>query len=294
MTGTIAMKLKLLFTYLISFVLILSCQTCNRQSNKLNNILKVLHDQSSDTVLTVAHRALHTQYPENSLAAIQHSIDAGLDMIEIDVRRTADDVLILMHDATVNRTTDGEGQVRELTFEQIKKLTLRTEDNQSINHPVPSLEEVLSMAKNHILVDLDIKDAPVKKLVDLVSKTGTRNQVLFFEHHNTVLDSILLLDSTLMVVPRADSVEQIPDFLNRYHPPAIQVQPYMATPDVIQRMKSAQSKVWINALGSYDKMAMKGKVKAAFIPIIACGAKLIQSDRPVLLLDFLKANSLHW
>ncbi len=288
------MRRKFYFIYLISLVIILSCQKPDQHSSNLTNTLKTLHDQSSDTILTVAHRALHTKYPENSLAAIQHSIDAGLDMIEIDVRRTADDLLILMHDATVDRTTDGNGRVRDLTFEQIKNLILKTEDSLLINQPVPSLEEVLYMVKNHILVDLDIKDAPVKRLVDLVGKTGTKDQVLFFEHHNTALDSILLLDSTLMVVPHADSVEQIPDFLKRFHPPAIQIQPYMATPDVIQQMKSAHSKVWINALGSYDKMAMKGKIKAAFIPIIACGAKLIQSDRPVLLLDFLRANGLHW
>jgi glycerophosphoryl diester phosphodiesterase len=215
-------------------------------------------------------------------------------MIEIDVRQTKDGVLILMHDATVNRTTDGDGRVRDLTFEQIKKLVLKTEVNDSINHPVPLLEEVLHLTKDHILVDLDIKDAPVKKLVDLVNQTGTKQQVLFFEHHNTALDSVLLLDPTLMVVPRADSVEQIPDFLKRYHPPAIQVQPYMATIDVIQQMKAAHSKVWINALGSYDQMAIQGKVKAAFIPLIASGAKLIQSDWPVLLLEFLRAHGLHW
>ena len=288
------MRRKFCFIYLIFLVIILSCQKPDQHSSKLTNILKVLHDPSSDTVLTVAHRALHTKYPENSLAAIQHSIDAGLDMIEIDVRQTKDGVLILMHDATVNRTTAGDGQLRDLTFEQIKKLALKTEVDDSINHPVPSLKEVLHLTKDHILVDVDIKDAPVKKLVDLVNQTGTKHQVLFFEHHNTALDSILFLDSTLMVVPRADSVEQIPDFLNRFHPPAIQVQPYMATPDVIQQMKSAHSKVWINALGSYDQMAVQGKVKAAFIPLIASGAKLIQSDRPVLLLDFLRANGLHW
>jgi glycerophosphoryl diester phosphodiesterase len=285
---------KFCFIYLISLVFILSCQTPDRNSSKLTSVLKVLHDQSSDTVLTVAHRALHTKYPENSLAAIQHSIDAGLDMIEIDVRQTADGVLILMHDATVNRTTDGEGPVRDLTYEHIKKLTLKTKVDSSLNHPVPSLEEVLYMTKDHILVDLDIKDAPVKKLVNLVNKTGTKDQVLFFEHHNTALDSVLFLDSTLMVVPRADSVKQIPGFLNRYHPPAIQVQLYMATIDVIQQMKSAHSKVWINALGSYDQMAAQGKLKAAFIPLIASGAKLIQSDRPVLLLDFLREHGLHW
>ncbi len=290
------MKRRLFFLLLFLLIFIISCNKpgSNNQPGKLNAILEALHDPSSVNVLTVAHRALHTEYPENSLAAIQHSIDAGLDMIEIDARQTKDGVLILMHDATVNRTTDGEGRVRDLTFEQIKKLALKTEVDDSINHPVPLLKDVLHLTKDHILVDVDIKDAPVNKLVDLVNKTGTKHQVLFFEHHNAALDSVLLLDPTLMVVPRADSVEQIPDFLKRYHPPAIQIQQYMATIDVIQQMKAAHSKVWINALGSYDKKAIQGNAEEAFIPLIASGAKLIQSDRPVLLLNFLKARELHW
>jgi len=140
---------------------------------------------------------MHTFYPENSLAAIQHAIDSGIDIIEIDVRQTKDGELILMHDGTVERTADGEGRVDSYTFEKIRALMLMREDDEdTLIHRVPTLIEALELAKGKIMVDIDIKSAPIKKLVNQVHFTQTGNQVLFFDRNFSVLDSVILLDST--------------------------------------------------------------------------------------------------
>ena len=76
------------------------------------------------TILTSAHRGEHHHHPENSLPAIEAAAGAGVDYVELDIRTTSDGQLVLMHDATVNRMTNGKGKVAEMTFDEIRALDL--------------------------------------------------------------------------------------------------------------------------------------------------------------------------
>src|SRR5580693_4731176 len=77
---------------------------------------------AADKVVVIAHRGEHRAHPENTLPAFQAAIDAGADFFELDVRTTSDGRLVLMHDAKVDRTTNGTGLVRQMTFDQIRDL----------------------------------------------------------------------------------------------------------------------------------------------------------------------------
>ena len=76
-------------------------------------------------VTVVAHRGDWRNHPENSLPAFQSCIEMGVDMIEIDLQRTKDGELILMHDRTVDRCTNGKGKISEMTYDEIQRLRLR-------------------------------------------------------------------------------------------------------------------------------------------------------------------------
>lgn len=82
---------------------------------------------TSDYVFVVAHRGDWRHAPENSLQAIQNSIDMGADMVEIDVRRTKDSVFVLMHDDSIDRTTSGTGHVDEVTSRSCKTSQKKSE-----------------------------------------------------------------------------------------------------------------------------------------------------------------------
>jgi len=288
------MKILFLILFLSLTILYAGCKTVGNAKTDLEKRLESLHDPTSKYVLTAAHRALHTKFPENSLAAVRHSIEAGIDMIEIDVRQSADGVLILMHDASVERTTTGKGSVRDLTFHELKNLRLKNMPGEQYIHPVPTLQEVLTLIKNKILVDIDIKDAPVNKLLEIVSEAGTSEQVLFFQHHNVTHDSILTIDQNLMIVPRAETDAQVRDFLSHFRPVTIQIPPEIADPALISEMHLAGCNAWINALGDPDDLAEKGKIEEAFSPLVERGATVIQSDRPDLLLEYLRDTGRHW
>jgi glycerophosphoryl diester phosphodiesterase len=102
-------------------------------------------------VLRIGHRGACGYRPENTLASIEYAIDLRCHFTEVDVRRTADGALVLLHDEQVNRTTNGRGHIADLTVEDTKKLDADT------GQKVPTLEEALAIASGRIGLILELK-----------------------------------------------------------------------------------------------------------------------------------------
>ncbi len=149
--------------------------------NKAAEILDHLKNPKKDYVLAVSHRGDWRYAPENSLAAIQRCIDLGVDIVEIDVRLTKDGHLVLMHDLSVDRTTNGSGKVSEMTLEEIKQLRLRNACGvRHSRQQVPTLEEVMALTKEKIMVNLDKTEGEtVREAFEVLVKTGTVDQAIF-------------------------------------------------------------------------------------------------------------------
>jgi glycerophosphoryl diester phosphodiesterase len=101
--------------------------------------------------LRIGHRGAAGHAPENTLLSIETALSFGVDVVEIDVHRSRDGHLIVMHDARVDRTTNGSGYIRDLTLEQLQ--SLRTASNQQL----PTLTEVLEGVKGRAAVMIEIK-----------------------------------------------------------------------------------------------------------------------------------------
>jgi len=134
-----------------------------------------------DRPITVAHRGAPLQADENTMAAFKEAYRRGLDVFECDPRLTKDGVYVIMHDSRVDRTTDGEGMVADMTYDEVKKLRTAS------GHPVPTLREALQFARDHDMgVYLDIKEPPAdggRKLVGLIEETGMTGRVIVGCYH---------------------------------------------------------------------------------------------------------------
>jgi len=108
--------------------------------------------------LIVAHRGAPTEQPENTLAAFEASVDAGARAVEFDVRVTADREAVVMHDATLDRTTNGAGPVREHTLAEVLALRIPGRDGRS--YSVPTLHETVAMLSGRAAIDVEIKNIP--------------------------------------------------------------------------------------------------------------------------------------
>lgn len=106
----------------------------------------------------MAHRGASAVEAENSLPAFERAIEAGADVVELDVRMSADGVAVVMHDPSVDRTTDGRGLVAELAIEELRRLRIRSRDGRTTG--VPTLEEALATLSGRVGVDVEIKNLP--------------------------------------------------------------------------------------------------------------------------------------
>lgn len=122
-----------------------------------SDIAKAIRDRNNDNRVWVAgHRCDWIYAMENSTEALKNAIRMGIDIAETDVRLTKDDRVIMMHDATIDRTTDGQGAILDMTLDEIKQFHLR-----SVNYggrtdsPIPTLEDFIDIARGKILLYLD-------------------------------------------------------------------------------------------------------------------------------------------
>ena len=129
----------------------------------------------------IAHRGFSASAPENTLPAFQSAIDAGADMIEFDIRLTRDKQFVVIHDATLERTTNGLGIVENHTLSELQTLDAGSWFGRKFTGTVlPSLSETLDLCRNRILVNIEVKteiqdDLCLDRLADLV---GTQVEAL--------------------------------------------------------------------------------------------------------------------
>ena len=110
----------------------------------------------------IAHRGASGLMPENTLAAFDRAIELGTDMIELDVALSRDDELVVIHDATLERTTSGSGQVRDRTLRELELLVAgRCVGPDHVAQRIPTLRAVLDLARDRTLLNIEIKEEAV-------------------------------------------------------------------------------------------------------------------------------------
>lgn len=141
----------------------------------------------------VAHRGIWTNAPENSLLSIRRAIEAGYDVVEIDVRRTADGQFVLLHDDTLERTAGVNNQPERMTLAELKALPLRDrdggEENAFTSEKLPSLRDVFELTRDRIFIHLDIKHRHViPEVLAFARQMGVDKQVDFWADLKTEND----------------------------------------------------------------------------------------------------------
>ncbi|MFC4870992.1 glycerophosphodiester phosphodiesterase [Negadavirga shengliensis] len=128
-----------------------------------------------------AHRGAMTAFPENTIPALQEAVRLGAHMIEFDVQFSKDSALVIMHDASVDRTTDGIGKVADLTLEEIKRLDAGSwKEERFSGEKVPVLDEVLDIMPRNVWLNIHIKGGKEtgKKVAENILRTNRQHQAV--------------------------------------------------------------------------------------------------------------------
>ena len=302
------MKTNFILLFVCICALFASCST-EKAATRAEQIRKQLLTCDESSVIVVAHRADWRNFPENSLEAIQSSIDMGVDMLEIDVQRTKDGVLMLMHDHNLDRMTNGSGNIAETTWEEISKLNLKDHQGNLTEYKVPTLEQALLLCKDRIMINLDKADRYFDEVFALLEKTGTTNLIVMKggqpanevrEKFGKYLDKVIYMP--IVTINNEESEKAIHDFLNDLNPVAFELCYSNAESPVPLKMAKelkGRSLIWYNTLwdwlcaGHHDDKAVEDLDGTYGYMIDTLGARILQTDRPQLMLDYLRSRKLH-
>lgn len=168
--------------------------------------------------LIVAHRGASRYAPENTLAAFRLALKQGTRAVECDVRLTKDDQLVVIHDATVDRTTDGSGLVSAMSLDAIRGLDAgRWFGAEFTGERVPLLEEVLRLVRGRALIQIEIKNDPTPttgigaRVVDAIVGCGIEGDalVMSFDHEAVRIVRNLRSDTTTGILYAARLVDPV-------------------------------------------------------------------------------------
>ena len=294
---------KLLF-FILAFV------TLNVMAqNRIERIREKLQNCDQTSVIVASHRGDWRNFPENSLEAIESAIQMGVDIIEIDLQRTKDGELILMHDATLNRTSTGAGAIADTTLAYIQTLKLRNGCNIRTKHKVPTLKEALLLAKDKVMLNLDKADRFFQQVYELLIETGTTKQIVMKGNKSAeevkALYGNYLKDVIYMPIVDLDNENaevQIEMFISDMHPVAFELlfrEDSNPLPIKLKDSLKGRTLIWYNTLwdtmaGGHDDDASLADFDSGYGHLIdKLGARIIQTDRPQFLLDYLRSRNLH-
>ncbi len=292
----------------IAFLCLCAVQFLTAQ-DRASEIREKLINRDQSSVLVVAHRGDWRYAPENSLMAIDNAIKMGVDIVEIDVQRTKDGHIIVMHDATLNRTTTGKGNISDWTLDSIRTLNLKNGCAIKTKEKVATLEEALLHAKGRIMLNLDKADRYFDEIYALMVKTGTTKQIIMKgklppkevkAKFGKYLEDVIYMP--VVDLDKENAAGQIEVFIKDLNPVAYElVYADDSNPLPIQLQQTLNNKalIWYNTLwdtlcgGHDDDMALDNTDNAYGYLIDTLGARIIQTDRPQYLIDYLKKRGLH-
>lgn len=243
--------------------------------------------QAARQLLIMGHRGAKEVVPENTLTAFQLALDAGVDAIELDVHLSKDGELIVMHDALLDRTTDGHGAIRDFTLAELKTLNAAA-TFAGAPHAIPTLQEVYDLVQGRVQINVEIKCAHdgtrypdlEAKLIDLVRRNQAASYTVLSSFHFPILATLQILAPEIRryaIVAR--------DYFQQVDP---------AQPAVVATDLAAKGFAWVAVNKSYltqplvDELHAQGFIVHTWVineaaelwSFVAMGVDAITTDRP--------------
>ena len=290
-------------------LLLLFSVNLSAQSSAVDKIIYTINHPKDRMITVASHRGDWRNFPENSLKGIDSAIQMGVDIVEIDLAMTSDSVLVLMHDRSVDRTTNGKGKVSSYTLDSIKTLRLKNGCGVVSKYPIPTFEEVLELCKGRVVLNIDKGFDYLPLVQKLLEKTGTAHQILIKSNYSVEKVGSAFAnvksDDMMMYMPIVNVLKDGGDeLLDSY----LIKMPCVAYEVVFDKMNSkvtsayrkivnSGARVWVNTLwdslcGGADDDDAADDLSIYDIHL-RMGATIIQTDRPEMLINYLREKGLH-
>ena len=216
-------------------------------------------------------------------------------MIELDARPTSDGILVLMHDNTIDRTTNGSGAVGDYSYQQLQQLYLKDAAGNLTSERIPTLEDALKKGKGKVYFNLDIvnKNVAVATIVSLLKRLDMESEVLLYVSNNrNYAYDLRAANSSLLLHPMAKAADDITYFASSYTDNVQMMQ--LSTSDALSgtMTEDIKSKGWLifsNIVGANDAN-MLSENYSGLVGMINKRINIVQTDYAELAAKYLKSK----
>ncbi len=258
------------------------CQT------RVEHIRSIIESGDSPGILVAAHRGHHQHWPENSIPSIQSAVEVGAHIVELDIRVSQDGVPVLMHDETLDRTTNGTGPVVEHTYQALQQLRLTDNSGELTDCHIPTFREALEAARGKILVNGDLKATDLDPILNVILDLEMSREVMFYHSNPEVLDSILQKNPEVMVMTIARGTEEVDRLLTHRNERMLHLRESYNSLQIAAQLDQHQTLGWTNALGEPDRRVVLYGPEIGFGPVVQNQPDIIQTDYPEALVQYLR------
>lgn len=257
------------------------------QKDSKFDIHSFFHYTGRDQHIISGHRGSHiTGYPENAIETFEYVLKNTPAFFEIDPRLTKDSVIVLLHDATLDRTTTGKGKLSDYTWEQVKQFRLKDKDGNVTPYRIPTLEEAIEWARGKTILNLDKKDVPMQMTAAIIRKNNAAGFVMLTVHDAQQAKFYFNDDPTLMMSAFVKTEEAMKEYEAAGIPWSSMIA-YIGPEDkpgnskMFELLHAKAVMCMISAAPVYDKLLTKEERAAAYRDIFKHGADILESDLPV-------------
>lgn len=235
--------------------------------------------------LISAHRGgSYPGYPENAIETFQYVLDHSPVIIECDISMSKDSVLLMMHDNTVNRTTNGNGEVSKMRWDELEDLKLVDEEGTLTDYEIPTLEEVLIWAKGRTVLTLDIKrGVPYEKIIETIRRTRSEASVALITYSLDAARKLNHLAPDLMLSVTIRNEQELSAVLAS----GIPKENIIAFTGLAERSAEFNQQLHLQGifailgvLGNLDKRA-EARGDKIYRDFVSKGADILATDRPI-------------
>jgi glycerophosphoryl diester phosphodiesterase len=264
--------------------------------------LRELFRASADRLpLVSAHRGgAGPGWPENCLATFEATLRHGWALLEIDLRTSKDGVIVLMHDATLDRTTNGSGPVKDRTLAELRQLRLKDRQGNLTDHRIPTLDEVMTWARGKTILMLDKKEVPVKEVVAIIARHRAEAYAMMLAYTLAEVLECHALNPDIMMEAMLGTRARYDEFAAAGGPwgNIIAFVGHTATPDgeLCRLIRAKGARCMAGTSRNLDLEFLRGSVttmeplQAGYRAVLERGVDVIETDIPRELSPWLHAN----